>query len=131
MREIRFRAWDKEFMRMSPVTCLTDEGAFLSELPPEGDQVYGRIVVKSLEKGRFRKFEFIEIMQFTGLRDKAGKMIYEGDICKQKFSTRPEHIGEVKITSTQGVKVGTDCIWPHNVEIIGNIYENEDLLKQQ
>lgn len=74
-----------------------------------------------------------KIIQCTGLKDKNGKLIYEGDICKYKF----EEIGEQKaiiyfnkelcsflakpLNDFQYVRIN-DC------EIIGNIYENPELI---
>ena len=69
-----------------------------------------------------------QIMQYTGLKDKKGNVIYEGDIVAFDFNF------EVPITFQQG------CFYAginelhrlsqvsHVVEVIGNIYENPELL---
>lgn len=75
-----------------------------------------------------------EIMQFTGKKDKNGKEIYEGDILKaDKWSFNwIVQFDKLKarfncIINKEGSN--NDFIPENHVEIIGNIYENENLLK--
>lgn len=83
-------------------------------------------------------FEDIEdeqyLMQFTGLKDKNGKEIYEGDILKTdkwkwnhivQFDTKKARFN--CIVNTHGVT--NDYIPAEYVEVIGNIYENPNLLE--
>ena len=74
-------------------------------------------------------FRVLKLMQYTDLKDKHGKEIYEGDICKQAFSEE-QTTGVVEVSHTQGVMVGLKPVWPHDVEVIGNIYENPELRKE-
>ena len=88
-------------------------------------------------------------MQFTGLLDKNGKEIYEGDIIKSKETDEVYRIDEMlpahrqdhstnigyyiggKYEIRKGVGyTGDDWMsWTEMYEIIGNIYENPELIK--
>ncbi|EJJ9960776.1 YopX family protein [Listeria monocytogenes] len=79
------------------------------------------------------------IGQYTGLKDKNGKKIFEGDIVNCKFFDRM--VGDIA-----GVINFIDCVWAvsdfknkrlyqlidvDNIEIIGNIHENPELLEEK
>lgn len=117
MRTIKFRAWDKESRR------------FLN-----GDFSLG------IESGEFRGkygevFTNIDISQFTGLHDKNGKEIYEGDILKtfpiissDKTSYDSFNV-VVRFTSSSWIANGVLGFRQAEIsEVIGNIYENPELL---
>lgn len=130
MREIKFRAWDKDYKKIINV----DEfDLFLNQIRYWKDKDDEPI---TLNKGDF------EIMQFTGLKDKNGKEIYEGDIfdciykrdgCNHKLVVdwqedsarfRIKNFGECDQPNVS--KTMSDLSW---VTVIGNKFENPELLK--
>lgn len=77
-------------------------------------------------------------MQFTGLKDRNGKEIYEGDVVEKK---QGESVFRYEVRSYLGA-FGIEfpapsysfkpfCELPNNYEIIGNIYENPELLNHE
>jgi len=125
MRTIKFRFLGKDRMIYFDLTDIE-----------YGTIIYGDDIVADLTK--------VDVMQFTGLKDKNGKEIYKGDILRIINEYDKVNITEVKFIDG-GFTVEDDFgeydmttigwainIWDNensNYEIIGNIYENPDLLK--
>ncbi len=124
MRIIKFRAWDtKKKCFYEPIYC--DEKWFLHKIDLEDDIP---LLIGT------------PIMQFTGLLDKNGKEIYEGDIVIPRDSDRPlklfiesakkpfvikwEYSGWENIDNREEYGFLSS-----DLEIIGNIYENPELIK--
>lgn len=87
-----------------------------------------------------RNLDNIEVLQFTGLKDKNGKEIYEGDIIRLKhhIDKRINVVGKVVFLSEQasfGIIDDLGQEYPlfrnttEQIEIIGNVYENFELLE--
>lgn len=143
MRDIKFRAWDKKRKRMYQVLHL-----HLDSREEVWATVKGFDIIEQKDIHIRIQPKYIELMQYTGLNDKNGKEIYEGDIVKYfgkwkggnavppdfmphriswvmgGFHAIPMDIHTaVSSHATNWKGVGhTDC------EIIGNIYENPELL---
>lgn len=124
MREIKFRAWHKEEKIIGEVLGI--------------DILHKEIFFSNEDVDCYEHSDFkdIELMQYTGLYDKNEKEIYEGDIVK----LRANHgIGVVKYYDEWGAFV-VEYIKPRplvvlgmnyykeDIEILGNIYENPELL---
>lgn len=130
MREIKFRAWDKENKLMLKVGTLFFESGNIKGFFKKGENW-------------LRKSNFI-LMQYTGLKDKNGKEIYCGDICKYRRASPfyggygEERIGEVIFYNCRycfrditGTFIGHDGLSKFDeIEVIGNIYKNKDLLNK-
>jgi len=140
-REIKFRAWDKESKMFSVQKILfgsVGEGVFCVE-GINFDKDY-KITTKRMnicEEDCGQNTPHCELMQFTGLKDKNGKEIYEGDIVKCNKNVAEtfgiEEISEVKYImgsfyagTTLFHLVDIDGIY--RGEVIGNIYENQNLI---
>lgn len=123
MREIKFRAWLKGRM----VYITPDDDYFI-----DGD---GRLVkIEQSENGcNYQGFEGFEcnLMQYTGLKDKDDREIYEGDIVRV-------HEGEDFIWTEQVIENSGGYWVDENYlgaihsfcEVIGNIYEHNHLLEE-
>ena len=135
MREIKFRFWDKENKKMIYGAEETyDYGA--SGVPIMEDN-FGLLLKNSGEY----------VMQYTGIKDKDGKEVYEGDIIwkrceynRQTYECWYEVIYEqtgfylkivnYSIDTNDDVKVGVKVGFPYgDFYVVGNIYQNKELME--
>ncbi len=76
----------------------------------------------------------VDLMQYTGLKDRFGKDIYEGDVIEIQTPTSELKGSKVSVVFKEGAYCDSYYGWrlsqhkEHNIEIIGNIYENPELL---
>lgn len=136
MREIKFRAWDKEENEMHFDVGI-DEHGIPYKFPHDLDSI------DTVSADAADYWPDAELMQFTGLKDKSGKEIYEGDIVKYRKHPQKTKVGEVAFTSygafaiknqnelerERGFWTWTSFNGMNSLEVIGNIYENPELLK--
>lgn len=133
MREIKFRAWIKK----------TDEVVYFTSSQNSEIHITSNNSFWSVIDGRSRlggnADDSAILMQYTGLKDKKGVEIYEGDIVKSK-SHNPENY-ELRF-----IEGGFCCVWGEgqmpidinhfypsigtDLVIIGNIHENPELFKK-
>ena len=119
MREIKFRAWDSANARMLQLHNISSK---FSDIENMG-------------------FLDLPILQYTGLKDKNGKEIYEGDIVNLIPDGYVKELATVewdydnaswvycRISSLEIVHGSKVYVKWKPVEVIGNIYENTELLK--
>lgn len=145
-REIKFRAWDKRKKRMYH---LTDGSAFgidyevgiwnigweLCEISANGKQVVCSQDSDVRDDG--------VLMQYTGLNDKNGKEIYEGDLLRRYTELAVSYGSVTVVCKWSATRAGFELIgadergfnWgisqrqcKEKCEVIGNIYESPELL---
>lgn len=123
MREIKFRVWD-EFRMLSDEELRISARELYSEVGKSG-QYEGCILIPNCED--------LEVMQYTGLKDKNGTEIYEGDIIQTKdFYECGELIfkGKLEVIKSLNDYISRCAFIDTTGKVIGNIYENKDLLEE-
>lgn len=177
MREIKFRAWDNELLIMSCISVIE----WHRENPQKPIYLRGKITKSKNLSEQYQEWQTgvndygkiqIEntiLMQYTGLKDKKRKKIYEKDILRwsaKYFDGDPEDINEfigevcplrygkfrVKVSLAKYSTLDTEWFLSgitdkhddivrfdfndsrtttYDIEVIGNIYENPNLLKEK
>ena len=123
----RFRAWHNELGRMMSISDMWFNVDSLGEIGLN-DAVMNDYITVSPDE--------IELMQSTGLKDKKGKEIFEGDIL---YGYAGEDFWEiVEFDTEEGKWIRKDILYNSKLglsennefmEIVGNIYENPELLE--
>lgn len=115
-RKIKFRCWDKQ------------NNAMFYTLYVRGFNI-------------LEQHESMQIMQYTGLIDINGVEICEGDICIRPYLNNEKSIGVIEYKNGAFVFVskedptiqvaGWSLLQPEKTEVVGNIYENNELIKNK
>ena len=121
-RPIKFRAWDGKRMLFS------ESGDFY--LMPNN-----KVDIPSSTGHEFYRKDY-PIMQFTGLHDRNGREIYEGDIvkCSRGCPHVIEFMNEVPSTNIGGMPgfylsgLNEGYAWTGKEEVIGNLYQTPELI---
>ncbi|MEN6567168.1 MAG: YopX family protein [Veillonellales bacterium] len=144
-RQIKFRAWDKKNKKMFAV----HELSFVEENGKVGNvkliRGYSSVGCTEFEgRDMFGGYNIkrFELMQYTGLLDKNGKEIFEGDIFRIPESVYPNRHYQIKwcnnnacfgsIGEISGESVGFNIDYGtcnKEIEIIGNIHSNPELME--
>lgn len=136
MKKIKFRAWDKE----NEIMVFSDKKHYDYWFDIYEDGLLKCLVNCSYCDSFGDEHDSWEpldnLMQYTGLKDKNGKEIYEGDIIKYSHSIVGTIIREVRIKygmwgiegMTKGTQIPFANLIENEYEVIGNIYENPELL---
>jgi hypothetical protein len=124
MRDLKFRAWNTRRKVMGDVRGFDWLEQQLLALPQKGN----------VRLGQWKPIEDYEIEQFTGLLDKNGKPIYEGDILFDEGEYGGKRIViwdagmcQFALNNCLGHPLVRGC--EKYLEIIGNIHENPELLE--
>lgn len=128
-REIKFRIWNKSQKVFVDLDKEFDQETKVWDLDLRRKQVY-------LSHGQYGEHtdlgpQDVILQQFTGLKDKNGKEIYEGDILNVNPKWTAYKNDNRVVSFKNGIFLANDrpLYGQHHLEIVGNIFENPELLK--
>ena len=127
MREYKFRCWDTKNKEMLEVQELDYE-----------DSYNGEPMIRTTMYNDYFDTEDMILMQYTGLKDKNGKEIYEGDIVKididRAYVKWNDKYGYFQLIPIKDYYFDSDIIGQaleyEDVEVIGNEFDNPELLEK-
>lgn len=124
---VRYRAWHKTWEEMGEV----------KRIRFDDDGNVSTVLFVGKDFGENAKIDEIVIMQSTGLLDKNGKEIFEGDILGTKdglLNGVVEYRSDLGMWTNSLIRYNNFerlCTVANSREIIGNIYENKDILEEK
>lgn len=125
MRDIKFRCWDTENKQMLKVQELDFEDTFYG----------GRLSIRTDQYNDYFDIEDMILMQYTGLKDRNGKEIYEGDIVyimpeDERGIIRWDNETARYVVIYDNIISDFDNWYGKDLEVIGNEFDNPELLEK-
>lgn len=121
MRELKFRVWVKEHKRF----VYSDDRV---------DDIFVRLnnFFDNVDwlRGKLNHPNKLYLQQYTGLKDKNGTEIWEGDIIEMEYPINCSHKEVVKFEYGYFWPFNIDGFQYESVKVLGNIYENQELLNE-
>ena len=135
-REIRFRVWDEDYKKMVypiGIDWETKKPNIIYRYWTNDKKNIGSKIGMPVHK------ELSVLMQYTGLKDKNGKEIYEGDVVNGAIFGSSYSLGQVLMWCGEWLVYplarieGMASVYDqkHFLEVVGNIHENPELLNKQ
>ena len=142
MREIKFRMWSKNYEQMFDNDALVLMYTAMAKTTKKNVPAVNESEIELPDEGIALPFQDDAVlMQYTGLKDKTGKEVYEGDIivCGHdtgksynryviEFSDSAHAYLAKQVGCTSHIGSG---YWGNTMLVIGNIHENPELLEEE
>lgn len=140
MRPIKFRVWDKANERMLNIEtlCLSfSPNGVLTSIYTYGPDFSNDPEVIGHDEP---DLDDVTIEQYTGLDDKNGKPIYEGDVIKSNYKYAQPKVSQIIIENGNSYILGEDLATGNEmlvsdhiseIKVIGNVHENPELLEDK